>query len=280
VQLITRNSYYSVCCANQCDDLYNHLERNLGKPEATAEEIILVVSGLSTATTCNVLSDDLQTKLHNIADKKHGQVSLHGKAFAEWMHFVYPRECTWQQKYGPAYSQTVAEWEEATGIETQAYTSELMLYAEQLRGMDQLKRARANSTVHQNARPAFMAPVTFEQQLVQSSDEPANLAVEFEPPMTGALLLEPAQVVEEEPPMIGELRKKSQKKRERKSLLTPQGVGTPLAGRSASDSVTWCVVPVLGAVYGLALGVVKLLGFRSESLHQHAASCGASCSTA
>merc|ERR1719223_1846315 len=61
---VARNSYYSVCCMNQCDDLYNHLERNLGKPEATADEIIFVVSGLSTASTCNILADELQEKLH------------------------------------------------------------------------------------------------------------------------------------------------------------------------------------------------------------------------
>jgi hypothetical protein len=275
---VARSSFYSVCCMNQCDDLYNHLERNIGKPEATAEEIISVVSGLSTATTCNILPDDLQVKLHTIADKNHGQVLLHGKAFAEWMHFVYPRECTWQQKYGPAYSQTEEEWLEATHIESQANTQELMLYTEQLRGMDQLKRARSNSTVNKNARPAFMAP-RVEQQPVQSSEEPVNLAVDVEPPMTGASSLEPVPpAVEEEVPMIGASRKKSQKKREKKSLLVPEGVGTPSAGSSGSASVYWCVGPVLGALYGAALGVVKLLSFRSESLRQSEASCGASCS--
>jgi hypothetical protein len=276
---VARNSYYSVCCMNQCDDLYNHLERNLGKPEATAEEIISVVSGLSTATTCNVLPDDLQVKLHTIADKNYGQVSLHGKAFAEWMHFVYPRECTWQNKYGPAYSQTEEEWMEATNIESQADTHDLMLYTEQLRRMEQLKPARQQH-IHENARPAFMARAGAEQQPVQSSEEPVNLAVEVESPMTGATSLEPVTPsVEAEPPMIGASRKKSQKKREKKSLLVQEGVGTPLAGSSGSASVYWCVGPVLGALYGAALVVVKLLGFRSESLRQHEGSCGASFST-
>jgi len=244
---VARNSYYSVCCMDQCADLYNHLERRLGKPEATAEEIISVVFGLcsATATTCSMLPDHMQDNLYDIADANGGRVSLHGKAFAEWMHFVYPRECVWPQKFGPAHEQTVEEWEKATHTDAQADTQDLMRYIKELRLMEQKKHALTNSS---SSAIAWQQ----QQQQQQSSAEPLHLVA-----------------ADDEPQMIGGSKRKSSKKRR----VQPSSA-TAAEDYGSSASAYWWLGPAfMGALYGAALGVVKLLSFRSESLRNRDCSC-------
>jgi hypothetical protein len=242
---IARNSYYSVCCMDQCADLYSHLERNLGKPEASAEEILSVVSGLSTGTTCRVLPGELRSNLFTLAEENGGRVVLHGKAFAEWMHFVYPRECTWPQKFGPAYSQTVGEWELATFSESQADMQELMRYTEKFRGLEKEKIAHVAMEQQQQQqqqeqlsrpRSAFMAPIVLDD--------------------------------DDEPPMIGASKKKNSKKKR----LTPESELTLAdAYSSGGDLQLWWLAPALGALYAAAR-------YRSETLRNREGSCGgASC---
>jgi hypothetical protein len=248
---VARTSYYSVCCMDECADLYSHVEKQLGKPEATAAEIIAVVQGLSSATTCTILPDKLQQELHSHAGKNGGRVSLHGKAFAEWMHFVYPRECTWPQKFGPAHSQTMEEWEESTHIYPSADTRELLRYSEQLRDMEQVKRARDaklnNKTAPQPTGHHHAAPpkVAIEQQIMHSAVAPFHV--------------EPLQAMaDDEPHMIGGSKKKKR--------LAPATAAGTMDAESSGVAMYWWLGPVAGALYGAALGVVKLLGFRSEDL--------------
>jgi len=242
---VARTSYYSVCCMDECADLYSHVEKQLGKPEATAAEIIAVVQGLSSATTCTILPDRLRENLHSLAAKNGGRVSLHGKAFAEWMHFVYPRECTWPQKFGPAHSQTMEEWEESTHIYPSADTRELLRYSEQLRDMEQVKRARDaklnNKTAPQPTEHHHAAPpkVAVEQQIMHSAVAPFHAA-------------------DDEPQMIGGSKKKKR--------LAPATAAGNMDAESSGVAMYWWLGPVAGALYGAALGVVKLLGFRSEDL--------------
>jgi hypothetical protein len=263
---VARTSYYSVCCMDQCGDHYSHLERSLGKPEATPEEIISVVSGLSSATTCTLLPDNLRNDLHTLADANGGRVLLHGQAFAEWMHFVYPRECTWPQKFGPAASQTQPEWEQDTNIEVQAETQDLMHYAEELRALEQ-----------EHTRAAFVAQIVAEaQRPLPPSMQPLQDLMHYAEELNYGPAA--AAVSEDEPPMIGA----SQKKILKKKRLAAASATPAAEGHSAgsSSSVYWWLGPALGALYGSALGVVKLLGFRSESLRDREASCaGAHCGT-
>jgi len=243
---VARTSYYSVCCMDECADLYSHVEKQLGKPEATAAEIIAVVQGLSSATTCTILPDKLRENLHALAGKNGGRVSLHGKAFAEWMHFVYPRECTWPQKFGPAHSQTMEEWEESTHIYPSADTRELLRYSEQLRDMEQVKRARDaklnNKTAPQPTEHHHAAPpkVAVEQQIMHSAVAPFHVEDD------------------DEPAMIGGSKKKKR--------LAPATAAGNMDAESSGVAMYWWLGPAAGALYGAALGVVKLLGFRSEDL--------------
>jgi len=87
---------YSVCCTNECEGLFGHLERELAEPEATPERILQIVANLPSATVQapRVLSDSLRRRLHEIAiHHGAGRVPLHGRLFTQWMHHAYPREC-------------------------------------------------------------------------------------------------------------------------------------------------------------------------------------------
>lgn len=39
------------------------------------------------------VSADLSSKLHSIAEHNAGEVPLHGRLFAQWLHLAFPHEC-------------------------------------------------------------------------------------------------------------------------------------------------------------------------------------------
>merc|ERR1719343_1675177 len=40
----------------------------------------------------------LRAQLQEIAQANHGKVPLHGRLFAQWLHFVFPTECPFPHK--------------------------------------------------------------------------------------------------------------------------------------------------------------------------------------
>lgn len=92
---IASSSYYSVCCLSDCEGLMNELEGRVRAPAVTPEQLLGLVGNLSSASVdaTSELSLTLQEKLHEIANRNDGVVSLHGRLFAQWMHFVFPSEC-------------------------------------------------------------------------------------------------------------------------------------------------------------------------------------------
>lgn len=109
---VARNQYYSVCCMDECADLYQHLETVLGNAAATPGELVPIVEELSSAsmTMCRKLPESLVEGLEGIAKETGGVVLLHGEPFAEWMHLAYPRECASPKIFGPGHFMTVEEW--------------------------------------------------------------------------------------------------------------------------------------------------------------------------
>merc|ERR1719181_182801 len=55
------------------------------------------------------LSSDLYSKLEQIAAKGNGKVSLHGRLFAQWLHFVFPTECPYPHAAGTVRPRTQGE---------------------------------------------------------------------------------------------------------------------------------------------------------------------------
>merc|ERR1719378_1313054 len=56
------------------------------------------------------LSASQKAQLTGIADSHGGKVPLHGRLFAQWLHYVFPRECPFPHKVGSATASTPSEF--------------------------------------------------------------------------------------------------------------------------------------------------------------------------
>lgn len=92
------SAFYSICCPDECERLMALVERQIGAPTATPEQIARVVSVLESDTVHapRNLSSTLLARLDDM--KMHdGSVPLHGRLFSQWMHHAFPRECSFPQ---------------------------------------------------------------------------------------------------------------------------------------------------------------------------------------
>jgi hypothetical protein len=108
---VAGSKYYSVCCINECDDLLDNLEHTFAAPTAPPMEIARVVANLgsSTVPAGRNLNPILLGRLEEIARHHGGQVPLHGRLFAQWLHHAYPRECPYPHITGSVRAQRVDE---------------------------------------------------------------------------------------------------------------------------------------------------------------------------
>jgi len=120
------SEFYVVCCGNECEDLMAMVEKKVKKPMANPKEILELLASFSTKTVKGprALSDTLVRRLNRIADANDGQVPLHGRLFAQWMHHAFPRECPYPQPSGGVAPMTADEWMQATGHKSASKTNE------------------------------------------------------------------------------------------------------------------------------------------------------------
>jgi len=125
---IASSGMFSVCCLNECEGLFGHLEREVAEPEATPERILEIVANLPSATVQapRVLPETLRSRLHEIAiHHGAGRVPLHGRLFTQWMHHAYPRECPFPHMPGTISTETVSATKRATEEERMFYMDAL-----------------------------------------------------------------------------------------------------------------------------------------------------------
>jgi len=91
------------------------LERKMAAPSALPERIAEVVSSLQSDTVYapRNLSLGLISRLDDIAQFNGGQVPLHGRLFAQWMHHAYPRECVFPDVRGSEIPVSLDTWYES-----------------------------------------------------------------------------------------------------------------------------------------------------------------------
>merc|ERR1719343_412144 len=70
------------------------------------------------------LPETLVGRLNEIANYHGGEVPLHGRLFAQWMHHAYPRECPFPHESGSVSPQTAEEWTRETGSSEQSSDAE------------------------------------------------------------------------------------------------------------------------------------------------------------
>jgi len=92
---VASSAYYSVCCLDECESVLGRLEETISAPEASPSTILALIPNIPSATVPSerTLSPWLQHRLEEIAKHHDGLVPLHGRLFAQWLHYAYPREC-------------------------------------------------------------------------------------------------------------------------------------------------------------------------------------------
>jgi len=93
--------HYRVCCPNECEMILEDLEATVKAPLATPEEVIDAVAAHESSSDVVRLSASLKNQLADIArNSPGGLVPLHGRLFAQWLHYVFPQECPFPHKSG------------------------------------------------------------------------------------------------------------------------------------------------------------------------------------
>jgi len=106
-------AYFSVCCLAPCHGIMRELEGSVRAPWAPPEQLLSIVGNVSSTTVHapRQLSIGLQDKLHDVAVQHGGQVPLHGRLFAQWLHFAFPQECPFPHLVENASVMTAQHWQ-------------------------------------------------------------------------------------------------------------------------------------------------------------------------
>jgi hypothetical protein len=130
---IVSTPHYLVCCVNECESLMGEIEVAIGAPTATPMSILQIVGNMTAQTT---LDDDdspqlapegrLALQLQQVAETNGGKVPLHGRLFAQWLHYVFPRECPFPHRMGMVSAVTPAQYGDdyiATDVDMKKHAS-------------------------------------------------------------------------------------------------------------------------------------------------------------
>jgi len=102
---VMTTSLFRQCCTNpKCQTILSDLESSMGKAAVPAEEI------WSETMIENMHDSDmmenkeslkvLKEKLGHISENHGGDVPIHGRLFAQWLHYLQPQECPYPYKRG------------------------------------------------------------------------------------------------------------------------------------------------------------------------------------
>jgi hypothetical protein len=146
--------HYRVCCANECEEHMDELETVVGAPDATPEVLLSAIENISAAwygdedlasedyeeqyfesrelslgSRRPELSSTLRQQLHDISQTQGGTVPLHGRLFAQWLHYAFPHECPYPHKAGTINPLTPKDFEMG-GMNFKASASEISTHYE------------------------------------------------------------------------------------------------------------------------------------------------------
>jgi len=101
---LATSEMYVVCCKNHCEDKMGKLEKEIASPTATAKQIENVLGKWAGAPSLNEL-----------AANHDGVIPLHSRAFAQWLHEVFPRECPRPHSDGLSHAHDAEDWRKESG---------------------------------------------------------------------------------------------------------------------------------------------------------------------
>merc|ERR1719161_2264924 len=118
---ISSAAYYSVCCANDCDKVYQHLEKDLTSPSATTSEILKSVDSMPIGSNISPMA---RARLDEVAAHHNGEVPLHGRLFAQWLHYAFPHDCPYPHVVGTVNPETPLKYEDEGGQDSSFASAE------------------------------------------------------------------------------------------------------------------------------------------------------------
>jgi len=107
---IVSTPHYRVCCASECEAHLRELEAEIGAPVAEPDTILALVENMTSPVSLDdeysspQLGSSLKAQLRQVAETHAGKVPLHGRLFAQWLHYVFPHECPFPHKTGSVTS--------------------------------------------------------------------------------------------------------------------------------------------------------------------------------
>lgn len=112
---IVSTTHYLVCCEAECETLMGEIEVAIQASEALPETILGVVGKMTSQTTLDHdepahLDGNMVEQLNKVAKSHGGMVPLHGRLFAQWLHYVFPHECPFPHKTGSVSSVSPNEY--------------------------------------------------------------------------------------------------------------------------------------------------------------------------
>mmetsp|Transcript_37483 Transcript_37483/g.46374 ORF Transcript_37483/g.46374 Transcript_37483/m.46374 type:complete len:540 (-) Transcript_37483:34-1653(-) len=109
---IASSTYYSLCCLSECEGVLNDLEAKVQAPSVEAMHLLRLVGNISSSTVDapRDFPPVMSERLHQIAQQNGGEVPLHGRLFAEWLHFAFPNECPYPHMVEESRTLTPAHW--------------------------------------------------------------------------------------------------------------------------------------------------------------------------
>lgn len=145
---IGSSAYYDVCCIDECEDLMGHVEKEVRSPMADPKEIAKIIAELPSVSVAagRQLSATLLQRLEELGDHHDGQIPIHGRLFAQWMHLAYPRECPFPHISGTIQPKTAKEIS-AAGQATTAQAEEMQQYVQAGRRDGNKTRQRCNNEI-------------------------------------------------------------------------------------------------------------------------------------
>jgi len=108
---IASHTYYSVCCLSECEGWMNQLESQIQAPTASPERLLELVSKLSSEEhELHRVTTEMRQRLNTIGQQHGGQVPLHGRLFAQWLHYAFPQDCPYPHIVEDAAVLTPGHW--------------------------------------------------------------------------------------------------------------------------------------------------------------------------
>jgi len=117
---ITSSPYYAICCLNDCDQVFRHMEERIASPTATTSQIMDAVDSMPQEAN---VTPDIRKWLADMAALHEDRVPVHGRLLAQWLHFVFPHECPYPHMSG-LNPMTQEQWRSIVGEEGESVSEE------------------------------------------------------------------------------------------------------------------------------------------------------------